>query len=215
MAVRAMVFDIGRVLFDWRPERLYAELIPDAAERERFFTQLCPPEWNLAFDAGRDMPRGVEEDAAKAADPRDASLIRAWWTRWPDMVGPQFEGSVACFRALKARGVPVYGLTNFAAETYPIAEEMFPILREFDLCVVSGREGCVKPQPRIYEILEQRTGHAPRELFFADDSAPNVAAARARGWTAHLFEGAPGLARALGEVGLLPADQAAALEGAG
>ncbi len=212
MAIEAMVFDIGRVLFDWRPERLYAELIPDEAERARFFSEICPPEWNLAFDAGRPMPQGVEEDAQKAACARDAALIRAWWARWPEMVGPEFAGSVACLRALKARGTPVYGLTNFSAETYPLAEEMFPVLREFDLCVVSGREGCVKPQPRIYEILEARTGRAPETLFFTDDSPANIAAAAARGWTTHLFEGPAGLARALARVGLLPADEAAQLE---
>lgn len=202
MAVEAMVFDVGRVLVDWRPERLYARLAPDAAAREAFFRAIDLPAWNLDFDRGRSMPEGVAADAA--AMPEHADLIRAWWEMWPEMFGPEIPGSVALLRALKARGAPVYGLTNFNQDTWELAVARFPFLGDFDEVVVSGREKCVKPEPRIYEILEQRTGRAPQALFFADDSAPNVEAARARGWTAHLFQSAEGLARALVEVGLLP-----------
>jgi 2-haloacid dehalogenase len=208
MTPQAMVFDIGRVLIEWEPERLYARLIPDAAERARFFRDVCPPGWNEAFDRGRPMPQGVTEDAA--ANPEHAELIRAWWERWPEMVGPAIDGSVACLRALKRKGVPVYGLTNFAAETFVIAQEMFPFLTEFDHVVVSAHVRRNKPEPEIYAALEAAVPHAPEALFFADDSEKNVIAARARGWRAHLFEHPEGLQAALIACGLLtPAEIAA------
>jgi 2-haloacid dehalogenase len=209
MTPQAMVFDIGEVLVGWSPERLYARLIPDADARARFFREVCPPEWNDAFDRGRSMPQGVAEDAA--ANPEYAALIRAWWEMWPEMIGPPIEGSVACLRALKRKGTPVYGLTNFAAETFAIAQRMFPFLTEFDHVVVSAHVKANKPEPAIYAALEAAIPHPPQALFFADDKPANVAGARARGWRAHLFETPEGLQAELVACGMLePAEIAAA-----
>ncbi len=118
------------------------------------------------------------------------------------MIGPEVAGSVALLRSLKGRGVPVHALSNFAADTYAEARDLFPVLREFEIEVISGREGVVKPEPGIFEILEARAGLSGADLFFADDRAANVEAARARGWRAHLFETPEGLAAALRAEGL-------------
>jgi len=208
MAPRAMVFDIGNVLVAWRPEALYARLITDDAARARFFSEICPPEWNARFDRGEPMPEGVEAHAE--ANPEHAELIRAWWTRWPEMFGPAIEGSIACLRALKAKGTPVFALTNFAAETFALAQEMYPVLTEFDGAVVSAHVRRNKPEPEIYAALEAMAGVPPEALFFADDLLANVRAARARGWTAHHFRGATGLRQALIESGLLAPHEAPA-----
>jgi 2-haloacid dehalogenase len=204
----AMVFDIGEVLVRWDPVRVYARLIPDDAERARFFAEIMPPEVNASFDRGVPMPQGLEEHAAR--HPAHAGLIRAWWTEWTETFGPAVDGSVACLRALKAKGTPVYGLTNFAAETFPIAQKKFPFLTEFDVCVVSAHERVNKPEPAIYAALEARVPEPPEALFFADDKAENVAAAVARGWRGHHFTGPEGLQAALVEAGLLTADEIAA-----
>jgi 2-haloacid dehalogenase len=197
----AAVFDIGNVLVRWDPERLYGRLIGDGAARKRFLTEICPPAWNAAFDRGEPMPAGVAAHAAR--HPAHADLIHAWWERWPEMLGPAFEGSVACLRALKASGVKVYALSNFAAETFEIARTLYPVLDEFDGRVISAHVGAIKPEPAIYERLEAMAGVAPDALFFIDDLAVNVQAARARGWRAHLFTGEGGLVRALIDNGLL------------
>ena len=209
MACSVMVFDIGEVLVRWRPEDLYARLVTDDAARARFFRDICPPEWNARFDRGEPMPEGVEAHAER--HPEHAELIRAWWSRWPEMFGPAIEGSIACLRALKAKGTPVFGLTNFAAETFEIAQRMYPVLTEFDGVVVSAHVKRNKPEPEIYAALEALAGVAPETLFFADDSLPNVRAARERGWTAHHFRGAAGLRQALIEADLLKPHEAPAL----
>ena len=206
MAYAAMVFDIGNVLVEWRPEALYEKLIAEDAARARFLREICPPEWNARFDRGEPMPEGVEAHAER--HPEHAELIRAWWLRWPEMFGPAIEGSLACLRAVRATGLPVYGLTNFAAETFEIATKMYPALTEFDGVVVSAHLGRNKPEPEIYAALEAMAGVAPEALFFADDSFPNVEAARARGWTAHHFRGAAGLRQALIEADILKPHQA-------
>ncbi|MEC9431421.1 MAG: HAD family phosphatase [Pseudomonadota bacterium] len=196
---RAMVFDIGNVLVDWQPGRVYADLIPDPEARAAFFARVDMHGMNLAGDRNGDLAAEVEALALR--HPEDAVPIRAWRARWDEMFGPMMPGMETLFRAVKASGVPVAALTNFAADTFLVAQARFPILAEFDVEVVSGREGTLKPEPRIYEIVEARTGLSGPDLFFADDKPENVAAARARGWRGHVFEGAEGLAAAMRAAG--------------
>lgn len=203
----AMVFDIGEVLVRWDPHRVYQRLIPDPDARAQFFAEVMPPEINASFDRGVPMQEGLEARAAQFPD--HADLIRAWWTEWPAMFGPVIEGSVACLRALKAKGTPVYGLSNFAAETMVIAQRMVPALTEFDVLVVSAHVKANKPEPAIYAALEEQVPEPPEALFFADDKLDNVAAAQARGWTGHHFTGAEGLQAALIAHDLLSAEEIA------
>ncbi len=199
-APKAVVFDIGNVLVDWQPSRLYARLVPDEAARAALFARVDFHAMNLAGDRNGDLAAEVEALAARHPD--DAPLIRAWRSEWREMFGPEMPGVPDLMRRLKAAGVRLAALTNFAADTWEEGREMFPILKEFDVEVVSGREGVVKPEAAIYELVEQRTGLSGDDLFFTDDKAVNVEAAVARGWRGHVFAGAEGLEAALGREGL-------------
>jgi len=174
-----LVFDVGQVLVRWDPERPYLDLIPDAAAREGFWRRTGLDSMNLEGDRGR-LDRAVEAWAARHPD--DADLIRAWRARWGEMFGPAIPESAALMLRAKAAGLRVAALSNFAADTWEVARAGFPVLREFDVEVISGREGVVKPEPEIYALMEARTGVSGRGLFFLDDRAENVAGARARGW---------------------------------
>jgi len=134
--------------------------------------------------------------------------LAIWHDRWLDMASPAIEHSVRLMAALQARGVPVFSLTNFGIETYVIASGKYAFLKAFDRDFISGHMGVIKPDARIYEMLEQATGLSGAELIFTDDRADNIAAAAARGWQTHLFEGAQGWADRLVSQGLLAAEQA-------
>jgi 2-haloacid dehalogenase len=205
MTTRAVVFDIPGVLVEWRPERLYARLIADEAQRARFLREICPPGWTAPFDRGAPTPEGVEAHAL--AHPAEAELIRAWWSRWPEMFGPAIPGAAALLRALKAAGRPTFGLSDFPAETFEIARRLYPFLDRLDLVVTSAQVGAIKPEPAIYAALEARCGFAPEALLLVDAGPASVAAARARGWRAHLHRGVGGLTRALTASGLLAPHQ--------
>ncbi|RMH52744.1 MAG: HAD family phosphatase [Alphaproteobacteria bacterium] len=198
---RAVVFDIGNVLVGWDPERLYARLIPDAAQRQAFFAEAELAAMNRDIDLGAPFRARVEAQAA--AHPRHAALIRAWHDRWSEMFRPAIAGSVALMRLLRARGVAVHALSNFGAETFALARSIYPVLGDFDLTVISGEEGVAKPDAEIYARLEARTGLERPALFFTDDRAENVAAARRRGWRTHLFRNPAALALELVEAGLI------------
>ena len=197
---RAVVFDVGNVLVHWRPEDVYARLIPDAAERKALFDRVDFEAMNLRGD--RDGRLADEVAALAARHPADAGPIIAWHDNWEEMFSPPIPESFALLAAVQAAGTRTVALTNFAADTWEKAVRMHPALGTFDVAVVSGREGAIKPERRIYEILEARTGLSGADLFFTDDRADNIAAAAARGWRTHLFEGPAGLKAALKGVGL-------------
>ena len=186
-AIKAAVFDVGNVLVRWDPMLLYRKLVPDDLERSALFERVGFDAMNHRGDRGGKLQAEVE--ALANAHPSDAALVRAWWERWPEMLGPAIPETADMVRAAKVRGLHVAALSNFAADTWEIGQPMFPILQQFDTEVISGHVGHAKPEGRIYEIVEERLGLAGSQIWFIDDRPDNVAAARERGWHAVLFQG--------------------------
>jgi len=205
MPIDAVVFDIGRVLIDWQPEAFYDRTI-GPERRKALFSEVDLHGMNLAVDLGGDLEEAVERLAA--AHPGWAAEIRLWQSHWLEMASPEIPGSVQLLRDLKARGVPLFALTNFGAATFEIACAAYPFLALFDRRFVSAHLGMVKPDPAIYEVVERETGTRPAGLLFTDDKAENVEAAAARGWRSHLFDGPEGWAARLVAEGLLSEKEA-------
>lgn len=205
MPPRAVIHDIGRVLIHWDPHGFYdREIGPEA--RARLFAEVDLEGMNLRIDNGAPWRETVE--ATAAAHPGWEAEIRLWHDRWFEMASPAIDRSVRLMRALRARGVPVVALTNFGRESFAYARTRYDFFNEFDGAVVSGEHGVMKPAARIYAMIEELTGLSGAALLFVDDNADNIAAARARGWKAHLFEDAAGWAARLVAEGLLDPDAA-------
>ena len=196
-----VIFDFGGVLIDWNPRYLYRQLFDDADAMEAFLANVCSPDWNAQQDAGRPAAEAIAERTALF--PEHAELIAAYFERFDEMMRGALDDTVAVLSELRARGVPLFGLTNWSADTYPHAAARFDFLDWFDGIVVSGVERMKKPDRRIFELLLQRHGIAPAEAIFIDDSPDNVAAAAAVGLHAHHFTGAAALRAELQRLGLL------------
>jgi len=194
------VFDIGGVLIDWNPRYLYAKLFDEAEAMERFLAEVCTPAWNLEQDRGRPWPEAVALLAER--HPQQADLIRAYDERWDEMVTDAFWDTVALLERAKARG-PVHAITNFSADKFRRACDRFPFLTGFDVCVVSGEEGLIKPDRAIYDLLLARTGLPAEACLFIDDAPHNVEGARAAGMHAVQYEGPERLRAVLEEYGLV------------
>jgi 2-haloacid dehalogenase len=199
--IDAVVFDLGGVLIDWDPRHLYRKLFDgDEAAMERFLAEVCTHDWNARLDAGRSFEEAVTELAA--AHPDQAELIRAWWTRWPEMLGGAFEGTLAIMRELRAAGMRTYALSNWSAETFPTTRGRFPFLDEMDGIVISGELKVAKPEPAIFHVLLSRHGLTPASTVFIDDWDRNVAVASDLGMIAVRFFDAEQLRHDLRGLGL-------------
>jgi 2-haloacid dehalogenase len=196
----AVIFDIGNVLIEWNPERFYDSQLGEA-ERRRLFAEVPLVQMNLDIDAGALFRETVYGTAERY--PHWAEQIRWWHDRWIDLASPRIEPSIALLRSLRAKGVPVFALTNFGAHSFAYAETQYDFFTEFDRRYISGHLGCIKPDPAIYAAVEQDCGLPPETLLFTDDKPENVEVAAARGWQTHLFDGPEGWARRLVGAGLL------------
>jgi 2-haloacid dehalogenase len=177
---RIVVFDIGGVLLNWNPRHLYRKLFPgDEAAMEDFLTNVCTVEWNERQDAGRTFAEAHAELIPKHPD--KTHLIEAFGKRFDEMIDGPIEGTVDILAELKRSGVPRYALTTWSAETFPPAQARYDFLSWFDGIVVSGEEGVIKPDARIFRILLERFRIVPGEAVFVDDNPANAAAAQALG----------------------------------
>lgn len=202
MTARIALFDLGNVVFDWDPARLYRKLFDDPQECETFLADICTMAWHARHDAGVSFADNAAPLIAQY--PQYETEIRAWGGRWMEMFDGYIDGTPDLVGRLEAKGVPLYALTNMPAEVWPLLLEHFPVLGRFTQVFVSGEIGLVKPDPAIYAYtLEQLGRPAASEVFFIDDMQKNIDAAAALGFGTHHFRGADGLERALADEGLL------------
>lgn len=207
MSIKAVVFDMGGVFLDWNPRYLYQKLFKDSTKLEFFLTSVCNPEWNLRQDGGRSFEDAVTEVAA--THPQYREMAELYLSRWPEMIGSLIEGTVAITRALKARGMPLYLLSNCSAETFPLVVERYDFPALFDGLVISGEIRLLKPEAAIYHHLLDRFGLDARDCLFIDDVAANIQAASELGFATHLFQRPEDLARRLVDDGCLEASDLA------
>lgn len=205
MTPEAVIFDIGNVLTRWQPEAFYDRVIGEE-RRRRLFAAVDLHHMNDLVDMGGLFRETIYDWAERHADWGDE--IRMWYDRWIELASPRIEGSIRLQRALRAKGVPVFALTNFGKHSFEEALPKMDFLTDFDRLYVSGRMGVIKPDPRIYEMVEADCGIAPSRLLFTDDRADNITAAARRGWRTHQFESWEGWARRLVAEGLLTEKEA-------
>lgn len=199
-AIQHIVFDIGKVLIHYDPDIPFSQLIPDEAERKSFFDTVCTHEWNLEQDRGRSW--GDAEALLIADHPEKEALIRAFRTHWHEMVSHAYQDSVDIMLDLIQQGRDVTMLTNFAADTFKQAQEMFPFLKVPRGVTVSGEIGMIKPDREIYDTHVKSFGLDPSACLFIDDSEKNVEGAIAAGWQSVHFTGAAKLREDLAGFGI-------------
>lgn len=201
-APSSVVFDLGGVLIDWDPRHLYRDLIPNEAEMEKFLDDVVGQPWNRQQDAGRSIAEANAELIAKHPDKKD--LIEAYYGEFDRMMKGSIGGTVEVLQALADINVPIYALSNWSAETWPLAQARFGFLKLFKGVVISGQEGIRKPDPAIFDLLCDRFELEADETLFIDDHRPNVEAAEKLGFYTVLFSGPSQLRGRLTGWGLLP-----------
>lgn len=184
--VKDVVFDFGGVLMDWDPRYLYRTYFKDEEQMEYFLSHICTDAWNAEQDRGRTFDEGIS--LLLRQYPQYAEPIRMYKDRWESMLKGEFPRSVELLKRLKEQGYGIYGLTNWSAETIPIAFAKYDFFKLFDGIVVSGEEKLIKPDLKIYRILLDRYNLIAENTLFIDDSPANIEAARQLGFQTILFD---------------------------
>ncbi len=199
--INTIIFDLGAVLIDWNPHYLYRTLFSDEEEMKNFLATVCTPDWNEEQDAGRPLAEGTELLVKQF--PEHEANIRAFYGRWDEMLGEAFHDTVEVFKELKEGGKhKIYALTNWSAETFPVALERFEFLHWFDGVVVSGAEKMRKPAPEFYQLLLDRYQVKADEALFIDDNYRNILAAEKLGIHCVHFVGVEALRERLAQFGI-------------
>jgi 2-haloacid dehalogenase len=196
------LFDLGAVLIDWNPRYLYRPLFNgDEKAMEHFLTEIVPGRWNHDIDAGKTFAEAIAEGVSN--HPEHADMITLWRDSWEKMLRDEIAGSVEILGELREKGHRLHALTNWSAETFPIARRRFEFLKWFEHIVVSGEVGLAKPDPRIFALTIQRCRLDPTRTVFIDDSLRNVEAGRNAGMHALHYRDPDQLRADLNRLGML------------
>lgn len=202
LPIKAIIFDFGNVLLEWDPRYLYRRFFPNDPERmEHFLQEIDFMEWNSHQDQGRPFAEGVA--ILSREFPQYTHLIRAYQDHWIESLGGSLTGTVEILKELKQAGYPLYGLSNWSAETFPHVRQKHDFFDLLDDTVISGEVGQVKPHPEIFEIALERIGRPAQECLFIDDSLANIHQAQKMGFEVVHFQSAEQLRAALHRLGIL------------
>jgi len=200
--IHAIIFDFGNVLLEWDPRHVYRRYFPnDEAAMERFLHEVNFMEWNAQQDKGRSFADGVAELSRQF--PHYADLIQAYHDNWSDSIGHHLHGTVEIMKQLKKAGYALYGLSNWSAETFPIAREKYDFFSLLEDRVISGEVGMIKPEPEIYALLLQKIGRPAQECLFIDDSVDNIEQAKQLGFATVHFQSSEHLEAELRRMNIL------------
>jgi 2-haloacid dehalogenase len=201
MQVEAVVFDVGRVLYQWQLAHLFEKIVSDPDRLAKLLDEVVTEEWHFEADAGRSLADMVPERIALYPD--FEAEIRAYAARFNETIPGPVPGSHALVERLDARGMPLFAITNFGAEFWAGFRPTAPIFDRFGQIVVSGEEKLAKPDPAIFALAQGRFGKPAEAMLFIDDNPANVEAAAACGWQVHHFMQASALEADLASRGLI------------
>lgn len=200
--INTIVFDLGGVLIDWNPDYVYRNIFPSEEEKRWFFDNVCTSDWNEEQDAGRPLQVATEELVKQFPDHEEN--IRRYYGQWIDMLGGPILGTVDILRKLKDETPhKLYALTNWSAETFPVALDRYEFLHWFHGRVVSGEEKTRKPYRIIYETLINRFGIDPHTAIYVDDNQRNLVPAKELGFHTIHFRSAEQFERELRQMRVL------------
>lgn len=198
--IENIIFDMGNVLMNFRPLTTLKRYLPREEDVALTYKALFEQDWQGLDDGSKTE----EEVAAAACAVLPAHLhpaVRAFMEHWPEDM-PPIAPMWDLVRELKAKGCGLYLLSNagLAFHTY---SKRTPGFELFDGMVISADERCVKPNPRIYQILLERYALPAETCLFIDDLAANIEGARALGIAGIRFDGERMLRYELKALGIL------------
>ena len=198
---KVVAFDLGKVLVDFDygiAARGIAARGTMAAEEVKSFLDHSP--LLFRFETGRISKEQFFDDVKSAAGFRGD--LAEFSELFADIFTP-IEPMLELHAALRAEGIPTYIFSNTNELAVGHIRRKFPFFGHFDGYILSYQHGAMKPETKLYEVVEQVTGHRHSEILYLDDRPENIAAGAARDWQVILQESPEKSWQAMRRSGLL------------
>jgi len=179
--INAIIFDLGGVFIGWNPLVVYIDAFNgDKQKAQWFLNEICTMDWNEGQDAGRSIEEGTRLKIKEF--PEHEALIRMYYDDWEKMLTGTLDGTIDILKRLDTQNRhQLFALTNWSAETFPIALQRYSFLQIFEDIVVSGEVKMRKPFAEIYQYSLKQFKLKAENALFIDDNLRNVEAARKEG----------------------------------
>lgn len=194
-----IIFDIGNVLLDFKPQIYLKQKIGEDKVEEVLKEVFKSEEW-LMLDRGTIL----EEDAIELITSRsngNGELVKLAFDNWYDILKPIYS-TVDILRKLKAAGYKVYYLSNFHLKAFEYVTKEYEFFNIFDGGVVSYEEKLMKPEKEIYIKIIDKYNLDSEETIFVDDMLENVIKASEVNMKTVLFESPENLLEVLVSYGI-------------
>jgi putative hydrolase of the HAD superfamily len=195
-----LIFDLGGVVVRWDPDAIIAGVFEEEETRKKIHADVFGhPDW-LEADRGTLAVEEVVRRAARRTGIGEAELTRLVQAVPASLV--PFPETVDLLYRLRARGHPLYCLSNMGFASIEHLEREHRFFEVFSGAVISCRLKLCKPEPAIYEHALRTYTLEPQETVFIDDVEKNVAAAARLGMRTIRFQNAAQCERALAQLGV-------------
>jgi FMN phosphatase YigB (HAD superfamily) len=182
----AVVFDLGKVLLDFDYSVAVRKLMVRTRREAMAITDflLHTPvivQYETGLISDQEFYKAVCEGTGYSGTPEEFAAS------FGDIFSP-IQEMIAWHERLRSQGVPTFLFSNTNGLAISFIRETFPFFRNFDGYILSYEHRSMKPEPRIYEVVEETTGRRGNQLLYIDDRAENISAGASRGWQTILHE---------------------------
>jgi len=174
--IRSIIFDLGNVLLNFKPETFLLRYTKDEQYIQNFISKVIRNKIWFNLDRGTISLENAKEEFIRKY-PEDNSFIITFFEHWMEMLTP-IQENVKVLCDLKANGYNTYILSNFIEETFEIIEKKYKFFSLFDGKIISGQEKVIKPEIEIYQKLIDKYNLVPEECVFIDDIRSFLSRAR-------------------------------------
>lgn len=193
--IKTIYFDLGNVLIFFSPDKMFAQLskcigISAAEIKEKLYETSLREEFETGKIGTEDLYRYFSKQGK-----REFSLSE-FTTAFADIFTPNKE-LWPLVAQLKKQGIRLVLLSNTSECHYRFIDTHYPILKQFDHCVLSYEVGTWKPDPHIFKKALEHAKCAPHECFYTDDIPEFITSARNVGLPGEVFTDVPSLKKKL------------------
>ncbi len=196
----AVVFDLGKVLLDF-DYSIAAKKICSRGKMSADKVQdlISQPPLLFRYETGSMTKENFYSEICAATG--FCGEFEEFARHFGDIFSPM-EPMIQWQRDLQKKGIPTYIFSNTNELAIRHIRARFPFFANFSGYVLSYEHGAMKPDEKLYEVVEHVSGKRGDSILYLDDRTENIAAGAARNWQTILQESPEKTLRLVRQFGL-------------